>query len=169
MPNVDELRRAIEDPGPRPDIHFEIMARHRREWPTLWAAIDRLLLGTSTTVDELRRAIEDAGPRPDIHFEIMARHRREWPTLWAAIDRLLGTPTTLPPAPPPSPAPRSVPPGPGPGCNPNYTPCVPNDPVDVDCAGGSGDGPSYVTGPVRVTGVDVYDLDRDGDGTGCDT
>jgi len=69
------------------------------------------------------------------------------------------------------PAPRTPAPPPttGGGCNPNYTPCVPNDPVDVDCAGGSGDGPSYVRGPVRVTGTDVYDLDRDGDGTGCDS
>jgi hypothetical protein len=33
--------------------------------------------------------------------------------------------------------------------------------------GGSGDGPGY-TGPVRVIGPDVYDLDRDDDGTGCD-
>lgn len=53
-------------------------------------------------------------------------------------------------------------------CNPNYTPCVPNDPVDVDCKPGSGNGPSYVYGPVKVIGVDVYDLDRDGDGIGCD-
>ncbi|GAA1811916.1 hypothetical protein GCM10009682_36590 [Luedemannella flava] len=53
-------------------------------------------------------------------------------------------------------------------CNPNYSPCVPNDPVDVDCAGGSGNGPSYVQGPVRVIGDDVYDLDRDGDGIACD-
>jgi hypothetical protein len=55
------------------------------------------------------------------------------------------------------------------GCNPNYTPCVPNDSVDVDCAGGSGDGPSYVSGPVRVTGTDVYDLDRNGDRIGCES
>ncbi len=52
-------------------------------------------------------------------------------------------------------------------CDPNYDPCVPKD-SDVDCAGGRGNGPSYVTGPVRVTGVDIYDLDRDGDGIGCD-
>ncbi len=39
---------------------------------------------------------------------------------------------------------------------------------DVDCAGGSGDGPGYVSGPVRVIGSDIYDLDRDGDGWGCD-
>ena len=38
---------------------------------------------------------------------------------------------------------------------------------DAD-AGGSGNGPKYVTGPVRVTGSDVYDLDRDGDGVACD-
>ena len=39
---------------------------------------------------------------------------------------------------------------------------------DVDCAGGSGNGPAYVTGPVRVVGVDIYDLDRDRDGIGCE-
>ncbi|MEV0126898.1 hypothetical protein AB0H83_00290 [Dactylosporangium sp. NPDC050688] len=53
-------------------------------------------------------------------------------------------------------------------CNPNYSPCVPNDPVDVDCKGGGGNGPSYVQGPVRVIGQDVYGLDKDGDGIGCE-
>jgi hypothetical protein len=38
---------------------------------------------------------------------------------------------------------------------------------DVDCQGGSGDGPEY-TGYVRVIGPDEYDLDRDGDGVGCE-
>lgn len=52
-------------------------------------------------------------------------------------------------------------------CDPNYTPCVPIA-SDVDCAGGSGNGPAYVQGPVRVIGVDIYGLDRDGDGIGCD-
>ena len=53
-------------------------------------------------------------------------------------------------------------------CDPNYSgPCVPID-SDVDCAGGSGNGPSYVNGVVKVTGSDIYDLDRDGDGYGCD-
>jgi hypothetical protein len=54
-----------------------------------------------------------------------------------------------------------------PGCHPNYDPCVPID-VDVDCEGGKGDGPSYVRGPIRVIGPDVYDLDRDHDGIGCE-
>jgi resuscitation-promoting factor RpfB len=53
-------------------------------------------------------------------------------------------------------------------CDPNYSgACVPID-SDVDCAGGSGNGPSYVAGPVQVIGNDIYGLDRDGDGTGCD-
>ncbi|MFC5745735.1 G5 domain-containing protein [Actinomadura rugatobispora] len=53
-------------------------------------------------------------------------------------------------------------------CDPNYSgACVPIA-SDVDCAGGSGDGPGYVQGPVRVVGSDIYDLDRDGDGTACD-
>jgi hypothetical protein len=38
---------------------------------------------------------------------------------------------------------------------------------DVDCLGGSGNGPEYV-GTVTVIGPDVYDLDRDGDGVGCE-
>jgi hypothetical protein len=52
-------------------------------------------------------------------------------------------------------------------CDPNYDPCVPIA-SDVDCAGGSGNGPEYVKGPVRVIGVDVYGLDRDGNGVGCE-
>lgn len=54
-------------------------------------------------------------------------------------------------------------------CDPNYSgACVPIA-SDVDCAGGSGNGPAYVQGPVTVVGDDIYDLDRDGDGTGCDS
>ena len=53
-------------------------------------------------------------------------------------------------------------------CDPNYTgACVPIA-SDVDCAGGSGNGPAYVTGPVHVVGTDVYELDRDRDGVGCE-
>ncbi|MBQ0991797.1 G5 domain-containing protein [Micromonospora sp. H61] len=52
-------------------------------------------------------------------------------------------------------------------CDPNYSGCVPIA-SDVDCAGGSGNGPAYVSGPIRVIGNDIYDLDRDGDGTACD-
>jgi resuscitation-promoting factor RpfB len=52
-------------------------------------------------------------------------------------------------------------------CDSDYSGCVPIA-SDVDCAGGGGNGPAYVEGTVRVIGTDVYDLDRDGDGIGCD-
>jgi resuscitation-promoting factor RpfB len=53
-------------------------------------------------------------------------------------------------------------------CDPNYSgACVPIS-SDVDCGGGSGNGPAYVYGTVRVIGADIYDLDRDGNGYGCE-
>lgn len=60
-------------------------------------------------------------------------------------------------------APRPV----TPSCDPNYRPCVPIA-SDVDCAGGSGNGPAYVAGPVTVIGRDIYGLDSDKDGIGCE-
>jgi hypothetical protein len=80
----------------------------------------------------------------------------------APVDEVTAIGTRQAPAPPPEPGP------PGDGCDPNYTgACVPIA-SDVDCAGGSGNGPAYVQGPVQVVGSDVYDLDRDGDGIACD-
>lgn len=52
-------------------------------------------------------------------------------------------------------------------CTPGYSPCLPPA-SDYDCAGGSGDGPKYVQGPVKVTGSDPYGLDSDNDGVGCE-
>ncbi|BCB88950.1 G5 domain-containing protein [Phytohabitans suffuscus] len=52
-------------------------------------------------------------------------------------------------------------------CDPNYSGCVPIA-SDVDCAGGGGNGPAYVSGPIRVIGSDIYDLDRDNDGIACE-
>jgi hypothetical protein len=70
-------------------------------------------------------------------------------------------PATTAPPPPPTAAPRN--------CDPSY-PGVCLDPaaVDYDCAGGSGNGPEYVTGPVRVRPPDPFELDSDGDGWGCE-
>jgi hypothetical protein len=52
-------------------------------------------------------------------------------------------------------------------CDENYESCVPIA-DDVDCASGSGDGPEYVEGPVYVIGDDIYGLDSDGNGVGCE-
>jgi hypothetical protein len=49
-----------------------------------------------------------------------------------------------------------------------YDPCITPGP-DVDCAGGSGNGPRYVDGPVSVDGSDPYGLDSNYDGVGCET
>jgi hypothetical protein len=55
-------------------------------------------------------------------------------------------------------------------CDPSYPDvCLDPNAGDYDCEGGSGDGPKYVAGPIRVTGSDPFDLDADGDGTACDS
>jgi hypothetical protein len=54
-------------------------------------------------------------------------------------------------------------------CDPNYSgACLDPDASDYDCAGGSGNGPLYVQGPLTVVGRDHYDLDADGDGVACE-
>jgi hypothetical protein len=52
-------------------------------------------------------------------------------------------------------------------CDPNYSGCVPIA-SDVDCAGGPGNGPEYVKGPINVIGKDIYGLDGDGNGIACE-
>ena len=54
-------------------------------------------------------------------------------------------------------------------CHPSYpTVCLAIYAGDYDCAGGSGNGPNYVRGPIQVLPPDPFDLDRDGDGVGCE-
>lgn len=53
------------------------------------------------------------------------------------------------------------------GCHPSYSGCLKRNAGDYDCRGGSGNGPNY-TGRVRVIGPDVFGLDRDRDGWGCE-
>lgn len=69
----------------------------------------------------------------------------------------------------PPPAPKKTTGGGGSNCHPNYSgACLDPDASDYDCAGGSGNGPKYVEGPVYVEGDDPYRLDSDGDGVGCE-
>jgi hypothetical protein len=71
--------------------------------------------------------------------------------------------------PPPSTAPPPPPTAPERNCDSSY-PDVCLDPAveDYDCAGGTGNGPEYVEGPIRVLPPDPFDLDREGDGRGCE-
>lgn len=92
-------------------------------------------------------------------------------TVAAEVESVAEFPSTTEPA--PATTRRSVPAttaAPAPtagGCHPSYDPCVPIA-SDVDCAGGGGNGPEFVDGPVRVIGPDKYGLDRDNDGIGCE-
>jgi len=64
----------------------------------------------------------------------------------------------------PTPRPAS-----GGSCHPSYRGvCLKQGIGDYDCSSGTGNGPNYVRGPVDVVGPDEFDLDRDGDGVGCE-
>ena len=39
---IRDLISAIEDSGPDPKYHYEMMKCHREEWPTLWKAIGNI-------------------------------------------------------------------------------------------------------------------------------
>jgi hypothetical protein len=53
-------------------------------------------------------------------------------------------------------------------CHPSYGgACLDRNATDFDCVGNGGDGP-YYTGQVTIVGPDVYGLDGDNDGIGCD-
>jgi hypothetical protein len=60
-------------------------------------------------------------------------------------------------------------PAPEKDCDPSYPDaCLKVGIGDYDCAGGSGNGPNYVEGPVTVRGSDPFGLDGNGDGVGCE-
>jgi hypothetical protein len=55
---------------------------------------------------------------------------------------------------------------------PDERPCLRLSAGDYDCEGGTGNGPNYIPGPVTVRHDvdpdDPFDLDRDGNGIGCE-
>ena len=96
---------------------------------------------TATTIAPTTVAPTTSKPQP-------ATTRRATPTTRRAV------PTTAAPA-------RN--------CDPAYPDACLHDGIgDYDCAGGSGNGPNYVDGPITVRAPDPFDLDRDGDGVGCE-
>ena len=76
------------------------------------------------------------------------------------------TPRKTPrPTPKPTPKPTSKPRN----CHPSYQwQCLKMGVGDYDCSSGSGNGPNYVHGPVKVVGYDEFGLDADHDGVGCE-
>ncbi|WP_322770704.1 hypothetical protein [Frankia sp. Cr1] len=70
------------------------------------------------------------------------------------------------PAPRPATTAAAAPAG---NCDPAYPDVCLHDGIgDYDCAGGTGDGPNYVRGPLRVRSPDPFKLDGNHDGTGCE-
>jgi hypothetical protein len=84
--------------------------------------------------------------------------------------------TTSAPAPQPTPKPATSSAKPAPvrsspraNCDPAYPDACLHDGIgDYDCAGGSGNGPNYIAGPIRVRAPDPFRLDADHDGVGCE-
>jgi len=78
-------------------------------------------------------------------------------------------PTTAAPAThPPATKPTTTKP-PARNCDPAYPDACLHDGIgDYDCAGGSGNGPNYVQGPIQVLSPDPFGLDSDHDGIGCE-
>lgn len=73
-----------------------------------------------------------------------------------------------------TPVPIPTPPPTTSNCHPSYPDvCIPFGSADYDCAGGSGNGPNYIQGPIRVRhdvpDPDPHGLDRDKDGVGCES
>ena len=116
-----------------------------------------------STHDEAQRFyVENGGPTSD-------PHRLDGDDDGVACEELAGGGARPAPTRAPRTAPPTAPPTERTSCHPNYGPqCLKPDSPDYDCAGGSGNGPDYVEGPVNVYGSDPYDLDSDGDRVGCE-
>ena len=97
---------------------------------------------------------------------LLAPRDRSWRVVKFRIRKTRGGTPRLSKSECPRPKPSPSPPPPSQDCQ-GYDPCLAPGP-DVDCLGGSGNGPRYVDGPVSVSGGDPYDLDSDGDGVGCE-
>lgn len=88
-----------------------------------------------------------------------ARTRSTPPARPKPVTSHAAPPRTTHPAPPPKPS----------NCDPAYPGvCLKDGIGDYDCAGGSGNGPNYVSGPISVRAPDPFRLDADHDGIGCE-
>ncbi len=63
---LHRLSQAVLDHGPSPTHHYQVMERHRAEWPSLWAAIDDVVAADLEVQFEHRTARQAAMHLPDI-------------------------------------------------------------------------------------------------------
>lgn len=76
-----EIKRAVVVPGPVPQHHRSILARHRAEWPTLWDAIDHLLGALEDP------AADTPGPWPVFTHEYVSGGDEAGPCVFCGKDR----------------------------------------------------------------------------------
>lgn len=136
-----------------------------------WFAVALLVAGCGGT-DSSKTTIEPTTTPPATPTTTVAQAT---PTL-TATPKPTHVPTTKP-APrttvrttrPPQPRPSTTSAAPVRNCDPAYPDVCLHDGIgDYDCAGGSGNGPNYVSGPIRVLPPDPFGLDANGNGVGCE-
>lgn len=162
---VPAVAVATEAPMEEPTPVLDVVVTHEREWETFKVPFRTVHRKTATLNRGVTKVARPGRPGVRVKvFQLTLEDGLEVDRTLVSnaitrrpVDRLVLHGTRVP-----QPKPQ-----PGGRCDPNYSGCVPIA-SDVDCAGGSGDGPAYAHGPVRVTGSDIYDLDADGDGWGCD-
>ena len=123
----------------------------------LWRSIDETAEGLGPDGARWRRAFARTAAGFDELADDLMRPILHVPRHPIRLARF-GPPALLPASPP------------APTCHPSYVgACLPLNALDVDCAGGKGNGPVYVQEKnFRVVGPDVYGLDADGDGIACE-
>ena len=125
-------------------------------------AARRTDLPAATTVTTSPPTIELATTTTEAPTTIAPTTRRATPTTRKP------TPTTRRPATTQKPPQTTS--APARNCDPAYPDACLHDGIgDYDCAGGSGNGPNYVEGPITVRAPDPFGLDSDHDGVGCES
>jgi len=150
-------------------LDVEERDRYGRLLAYVWRSADGLFLNEALVRDGYASVytVPPNVAHQDLFLAAEREAREGGRGLWSACTATTAPPDPVPPLPAPAPA-AVAPAAPSSPCHPSYTgACVPVA-SDVDCAGGSGNGPAYVRGPVTVVGPDEYGLDRDGDGTACE-
>lgn len=169
---IPEIIYSSDIYSPLKNDEDEIKKTRGRKIVLLSAAIiaSFMIIGSLNSKPDVNEPVIEVAPVTEL--EETATITEPQPEIISEPDPVVEEVAPIEPAPEPAPIPvpaepvQPAPPVNG-ECDPNYTSCVPIDPDDVDCAGGSGNGPSYFNGTATVIGIDIYDLDRDGDGIAC--